>query len=183
MIRRITYSVQRCSALNWSAASRLSTQYLHRPTTSITFSKLYQQHQFGLMSYTTAPVNYNVNHDFLKNDYVEKHQLEQLINDNRGLETKDYVLVDVRNVAEVESTGVIESAMHIPLGMLPAAIEMNDDDFSETFKVDKFKKTDHIIFYCLKGKRSEMAVDFARAAGYKNSLNYPGSAGEWFNLP
>ncbi|EFA81306.1 hypothetical protein PPL_05285 [Heterostelium album PN500] len=140
-----------------------------------------QQQRFNATLQTTrcfsfrnmSTSNKSISFDFQKNDIINKRELEQLIKDNRDQINKPYILIDVRNPTEVEQTGVIESALHLPLGILPAALEMTEDDFQDAFNIPKIQKT---------GKRSEMAVDMFRAAGYGNSINYPGSAAEWFNL-
>eukprot|EP01132_Coremiostelium_polycephalum_P004996 gene4996-6220_t len=109
---------------------------------------------------------YSSINEIVKCGSINKSQLKDLLKDNK----KNFILIDVRNPLEVETTGVIDTARHIPLGMLPAALSMSEDEFLDTFN---FKKFD------IKGSRSESAVAFAKSLGYTNSINYPGSFEDW----
>ncbi|KAM9986369.1 hypothetical protein ACTFIY_010788 [Dictyostelium cf. discoideum] len=129
-----------------------------------------------MSNYSTKTPTFN----FKENKQINKQQLKELIDGiEKGDYEKNYVLIDVRNPTEVEQTHLIPTAEHIPLGLLPAALSMSDSEFEETFNRKKFDVSDNIIFYCLKGKRSEMAADLARNMGYRNVLNYPGSFEDW----
>ncbi|EGG20525.1 hypothetical protein DFA_00386 [Cavenderia fasciculata] len=133
-------------------------------------------------SSSTSSTSSSSSFDFKSNTTINKQQLEQLIKD--GSKSKpSYVLIDVRNPAEVQQTGVIKSAIHIPLGMLQALLMMSEEEYKEATDRDKFAIDDNIIFYCLKGVRSDMAAQMAKSMGFRHVVNYPGSAAEWFNLP
>lgn len=75
------------------------------------------------------------------------------------------LLVDVRNDDEV-MRGVIPSAIHIPLVMLPVRIE-------------PLTKVENIVFYCHSGIRSAHAAAFACSKGCKNVYNLSGGILAW----
>ncbi|KYQ91759.1 hypothetical protein DLAC_07547 [Tieghemostelium lacteum] len=117
--------------------------------------------------------------NFRENKTINKDTLKQLITENRGKSSKSFYLIDVRNPSEVQNSGLIESAINLPLGVIPAALELKPEDFEETFNFKKFNKNDNIVFYCQKGIRSDQASTYARQQGYENSVSYPGSKDEW----
>ncbi|KAN0053144.1 hypothetical protein ACTA71_008768 [Dictyostelium dimigraforme] len=130
----------------------------------------------SIMNYCTKTPTFN----FKENKTIDKQQLKELINGvEKGDNQKNYILIDVRNPTEVQQTFLIPTAIHIPLGILTAVLSMSDSEYEETFNQKKFDVSDNIIFYCLKGKRSEMAADLARNMGYRTVLNYPGSFEDW----
>jgi rhodanese-related sulfurtransferase len=74
-------------------------------------------------------------------------------------------LVDVRNDDEV-ARGIIPSAVHIPLAMLPVQYE-------------PLTKVENIVFYCHSGVRSAHAAAFAASKGCKNVYNLVGGVLAW----
>jgi rhodanese-related sulfurtransferase len=75
------------------------------------------------------------------------------------------LLVDVRNDDEV-ARGIIPSAVHIPLAMLPVQYE-------------PLTKVENIVFYCHSGVRSAHAAAFAASKGCKNVYNLIGGVLAW----
>ena len=75
------------------------------------------------------------------------------------------LLVDVRNDDEV-ARGIIPSAVHIPLAMLPVQYE-------------PLTKVDSIVFYCHSGVRSAHAAAFAANKGCKHVYNLIGGVLAW----
>ncbi len=75
------------------------------------------------------------------------------------------LLVDVRNDDEV-ARGIIQSAVHIPLAMLPVQYE-------------SLSKVENIVFYCHSGVRSAHAAAFASSKGCKNVYNLVGGVLAW----
>ena len=75
------------------------------------------------------------------------------------------LLVDVRNDDEV-ARGIIPSAVHIPLAMLPVEYE-------------PLTKIENIVFYCHSGIRSAHAAAFASSKGCKNVYNLVGGVLAW----
>ncbi len=74
-------------------------------------------------------------------------------------------LVDVRNDDEV-ARGIIPSALHIPLAMIPV-------------KHDVLDKQQSLVFYCHSGIRSGQASAFLASKGYKNVYNLQGGVLAW----
>jgi len=106
---------------------------------------------------------------------ITKTELEELIKSKR----KDYVLIDVREHREVDSTGLIPTAHHVPLAKLYQGLNI-PRDWEANFGFRLPKKTDILIFYCKLGGRSHSAAVEAQSKGYINVKNYVGSAKEWF---
>ncbi len=74
------------------------------------------------------------------------------------------LLVDVRNDDEV-ARGIIPSAVHIPLAMLPVQYE-------------PLTKIENVVFYCHSGVRSAHAAAFASSKGC-NAYNLAGGVLAW----
>lgn len=95
-------------------------------------------------------------------------------------------LVDVRSTAEVAKTGMIPTAVNIPLSILgdvldeegPDAIEK--EEFYETFGVARPQVgSTQLVFYCLHGVRSAVAVEVAEQVGYTNAYHFSGGWAQW----
>lgn len=78
----------------------------------------------------------------------------------------DYILIDVREGYEREEFSI--GGRHIPLGELATQI----DDLSE-------HQDEEIIVYCRSGRRSAMAQELLRQAGFKNVRNLEGGMLAW----
>lgn len=120
-------------------------------------------------------------------------------------------LIDVRGRDEVASSGALgDSVSIVPLPELPAALDMDDEDFEAEYRFPKPKASDTVVFSCRSGVRSESACEIATAAGYlecvcraplshgcvtrslipqrltprvRSVKNFRGSALEWFVAP
>jgi rhodanese-related sulfurtransferase len=79
--------------------------------------------------------------------------------------TQPLLLVDVRNDDEV-ARGIIPSAIHIPLAMLPV-------------QYVPLTKVENVVFYCHSGIRSAHAAAFASSKGCKNVYNLVGGVLAW----
>lgn len=79
--------------------------------------------------------------------------------------TQPLLLVDVRNDDEV-ARGIISSAIHIPLAMLPV-------------QYASLTKVENVVFYCHSGIRSAHAAAFASSKGCKNVYNLVGGVLAW----
>ncbi|CAG4991496.1 unnamed protein product [Parnassius apollo] len=90
------------------------------------------------------------------------------------------VIIDVRNVEEINATGKIPSSINIPLGEVQNTLaSMSDEDFKKQFQRSKPSTSDELIFYCQSGRRSSEALDKALKLGYSNSKTYLGSWNDW----
>lgn len=94
------------------------------------------------------------------------------------------LLIDVRSTAEVAQTGLIPSAVNIPLPILEDVLDhdgpMDATDFEATFGVPRPPlQTSDLIFYCAHGVRSATAADVAERLGYQQTYNFSGSWAQW----
>jgi rhodanese-related sulfurtransferase len=74
-------------------------------------------------------------------------------------------IIDVREDEEVAS-GMIQGAIHIPLGQLPD-------------RLSDIPKEEEVILVCRSGNRSGRALGFLEAQGYKGLKNMTGGMLEW----
>ncbi|KAG6135667.1 hypothetical protein E4U47_002882 [Claviceps purpurea] len=91
-------------------------------------------------------------------------------------------IIDVRELYELEETGKIPGAIHIPLGRVEAFFhdlahkhELSEE---EALKSDELPARD-MVFYCKAGVRAETAAQLARQMGFENVGVYHGSWLEW----
>ncbi|XP_055902741.1 rhodanese domain-containing protein CG4456-like [Eupeodes corollae] len=91
------------------------------------------------------------------------------------------LLIDVREPREIEGTGLIPTAIRIPLGIVDQELapHVKAEDFQKKYGRPKPDAKTYIIMQCRSGKRSEDAAQIAAALGYKNVHNYVGSWLEW----
>lgn len=75
------------------------------------------------------------------------------------------VLIDVREDEEV-AEGMIQGAIHIPLGQLPD-------------RLDEIPQAEEVILVCRSGNRSGRALGYLEANGYKGLKNMTGGMLEW----
>ena len=87
----------------------------------------------------------------------------------RAMMAKGAVVIDVRDTGEVETSGKVKGALHIPRGMLEfradAATPYHDKNLST-------EKT--VIVYCASGGRSALAGKTLQDMGYKDVRNLGG---------
>lgn len=89
-------------------------------------------------------------------------------------EDDELVFVDIRDSAEVEDSGQVESAVHVPRGMLEFYIDPDSPMHNELFQTDK-----RIVFYCETGGRSLLAAKLAKDMGLENSTYLEGGYRAW----
>jgi rhodanese-related sulfurtransferase len=86
---------------------------------------------------------------------------------------EDLVVVDIRDIRELERDGTIEGAVHAPRGMLEFWIDPESPYHKPVFAQDKT-----FVFYCASGWRSLLAARTAQEMGLK-SLSMRGGYSEW----
>jgi rhodanese-related sulfurtransferase len=86
----------------------------------------------------------------------------------------DMVLVDIRDVRELNRDGRIPGAVHAPRGMLEFWIDPNSPYHKEVFAQDK-----SYVFMCAGGMRSLLATKTAQDMGMKPVLNLTGGFRAW----
>ncbi|KXG53644.1 uncharacterized protein PGRI_006940 [Penicillium griseofulvum] len=100
---------------------------------------------------------------------------------------KPIILIDVREPAELQGTGIIPSAVSIPLASQPDAMYLTPDEFETRFGFAKPDPTEsegepaQMVFYCKAGVRAKTAAQMAVQAGYDpaNIGVYSGSWLDW----
>ena len=79
-------------------------------------------------------------------------------------------LIDIRELNELELTGRVEGANHIPMGNLEILLNPNSD----VFKNGQIDKDKEVVLFCAGGIRSEMSVKSLKEKGFKNISHIEG---------
>ncbi|KAG5510603.1 hypothetical protein JKF63_06901 [Porcisia hertigi] len=99
---------------------------------------------------------------------------------------RNFQLIDVRSTAEVAATGLIPTAINIPLPVLrdvlcPESI-LDDEEFAFFFGGARpVRGVTQIVFYCAHGIRSAIACELSEELGFENAYNFAGSWAQWFH--
>ena len=103
---------------------------------------------------------------------INYEDLKKLIDTNA-----DYILIDVREPAEIKKYGAIPTSINIPFDKLSHVFSFSQKEFKDKYGKTFALKT-KFIFYCRSGNRSSHATNYALGKGY-NAINYSGSANDW----
>ena len=79
-------------------------------------------------------------------------------------------LIDIRESNELENTGKVEGASHIPRGMLEVYLDPNSP-IIQNGQVDKNKE---VVLFCAGGVRSALAVKSLKEMGYEKISHIDG---------
>ena len=79
-------------------------------------------------------------------------------------------LIDIREINELESSGRVEGANHIPRGMLEVFLDPN----SPIFKNGQLDQNKEFVLFCAGGVRSALAVKSLKEMGYQNISHIDG---------
>ncbi len=79
------------------------------------------------------------------------------------------LVVDVRDAAEVEQSGKVAGAVHIPRGM----VEFRADPDTPYFD-DNFAKDRPVVLYCASGGRAALSGQALKEMGYEEVYNLGG---------
>ena len=82
-------------------------------------------------------------------------------------------LIDIREINELENTGKVEGASHIPRGMLEVYLDPNSPVF-QNGQIDKKKE---FVLFCAGGVRSALAVKSLKDMGYQKVSHIDGGFG------
>ena len=85
-------------------------------------------------------------------------------------ENKNCNLIDIRESNELDNTGRVEGANHIPRGMLEVYLDPNSP-IIQNGQVDKNKE---LILFCAGGVRSALAVKSLKEMGYEKISHIDG---------
>ncbi|XP_018330688.1 rhodanese domain-containing protein CG4456-like isoform X4 [Agrilus planipennis] len=90
------------------------------------------------------------------------------------------IVIDVREPSELKQTGVIPGSINIPLNKVEDAFKsLKDDEFQKVYGLPKPTTDSSIIFSCLLGKRSQIALETIQKLGFKKVRNFKGGWQEW----
>lgn len=86
----------------------------------------------------------------------------------------DLVLVDIRDIRELQREGRVPGAFHCPRGMLEFWIDPESPYHKTVFAQDK-----RFVFFCAGGLRSALAAETAQRMGLKPVAHIKGGFGAW----
>ncbi|HEY2758598.1 MAG TPA: rhodanese-like domain-containing protein [Pseudolabrys sp.] len=89
----------------------------------------------------------------------------------------DIVLVDIRDIRELQRNGKVPGAFHCPRGMLEFWIDPTSPYHKPVFAQDKT-----FVFFCAGGLRSALAAQTAQRMGLKPVAHVRGGFGAWKKL-
>jgi rhodanese-related sulfurtransferase len=86
----------------------------------------------------------------------------------------DVVLVDIRDIRELQRDGRVPGAFHCPRGMLEFWIDPESSYHKPVFAEDK-----RFVFFCAGGLRSALAAQTAQRMGLQPVAHIAGGFGAW----
>ena len=86
----------------------------------------------------------------------------------------DVLLVDIRDIRELQRDGKVPGAFHCPRGMLEFWIDPESPYHKPFFAQDK-----KYVFFCAGGMRSALAAHTAKKMGFKPVAHIRGGFGAW----
>jgi rhodanese-related sulfurtransferase len=93
-----------------------------------------------------------------------KKRIENLSTDQVEAEiASGATVIDIREQSELDATGMIPGAVHVPRGLL----EWSADD-STSYHNPALRKDGRLILHCAGGGRSALAVETLKEMGYTN---------------
>lgn len=88
--------------------------------------------------------------------------------------SEDYVFVDLRDIRELQRSGMIPGAFSCPRGMLEFWIDPESPYHKPVFNQDKT-----YVFYCASAWRSALSAKVAMEMGLKPVMHLEGGFTEW----
>ncbi len=101
-------------------------------------------------------------------DVVSAAELADQIGDD------DLVVIDLRDVRELQRDGQLPGAVHTPRGMLEFWIDPDSPYAKPIFQEDK-----RFVFYCRSGWRSALATAVAMRLGLQHTSHLDGGFSAW----
>ena len=89
------------------------------------------------------------------------------------VQNKNCNLIDIRESNELENTGSVEGASHIPRGMLEVYLDPN----SPIFQNGQLDQNKEFVLFCAGGVRSALAVKSLKDMGYQKVSHIDGGFG------
>jgi rhodanese-related sulfurtransferase len=84
------------------------------------------------------------------------------------------ILIDLRDIRELQGVGTVPNAFHAPRGMLEFWVDPESPYHKSIFHTDK-----KLILFCASGLRSALAVRTLQDMGMDNVLDMEGGVTEW----
>ena len=85
------------------------------------------------------------------------------------VKNKEAIIIDVRDINELMSSGTAKDALHIPLMMFQVKADPRHPEFHPELNTDT-----PVIVYCAPGARSGMAAQMLAANGFSEVYNLGG---------
>jgi rhodanese-related sulfurtransferase len=104
-------------------------------------------------------------------DSIENLTVDQVASE---ISSGNPLLVDIREIDEIASTGIIPGAVHAPRGM----IEFYADPASPYHR-SEFDPSRRVILYCASSGRSALAVKSLETLGYSDIGHLDGGVKAW----
>ena len=92
----------------------------------------------------------------------------------KQLGDEDLVIIDLRDIRELQSEGHLPGAVHTPRGMLEFWIDPTSPYAKPIFQEDK-----RFVFYCRSGWRSALATSVANRLGLQRTSHLEGGFSSW----
>ena len=89
------------------------------------------------------------------------------------VQDKNCNLIDIRESNELENTGTVQGASHIPRGMLEVYLDPN----SQVFQNGQIDQNKEFVLFCAGGVRSALAVKSLKDMGYQKVSHIDGGFG------
>ncbi len=89
------------------------------------------------------------------------------------VQNKNCNLIDIRESNELENTGSVEGASHIPRGMLEVYLDPN----SPVFQNGQIDQNKEFVLFCAGGVRSALAAKSLKDMGYQKVSHIDGGFG------
>tara|TARA_X000000368_G_scaffold410287_1_gene393522 strand:- start:2559 stop:2945 length:387 start_codon:yes stop_codon:yes gene_type:complete len=106
------------------------------------------------------------------NNEIKRLSFEESLSIINELNT---IIIDVREESEVNNSGMIKNAIHIPRGLLEFTLIPNSPN--NPVKIDD---NTNILVYCAGGYRSALSAKTLKDLGFKNVYNLGGYS-EWLD--
>ena len=95
---------------------------------------------------------------------INADQAYEMVNDN------NCNLIDIREINELDATGKVDGAIHIPRGMLEVYLDPN----SPVLQNGQLDQNKEFVLFCAGGVRSALAAKSLMEMGYKNISHIDG---------
>ncbi|MCR9093855.1 MAG: rhodanese-like domain-containing protein [bacterium] len=109
---------------------------------------------------------------------IKEAEAEIDVVDAEGLQAEigsdDLVVIDLRDIRELQREGHLPGAVHMPRGMLEFWIAPESPYAREVFQEDK-----RFVFYCAMGWRSALACQIATRMGLERAAHLDGGFAGW----